>query len=345
MRSVNIKLTNISLDKLINNLLKLWQHEEHVEDFKSANTIQASSMFSSVKRPRRPLGYYVPESRVELQIEKAMFRNHAQVLRNMCDKPLKQRHTQQLVASLNLYSPSHKTPFNISKRTTPAQDVSRSMPSEIRWLLTRSAQLQRVNNPGFSKFRKSVKDRVVSANDIGGQTVLSPEKQRSMCSRYDNYSTSINQRLQCDVLGPEYCTDCTEMNSKLVIAQQQQRKFPRIEVHTRSLVAPERVEKLYLSNVKAMFNQDTRYACGCPVDPMFEITTPVVYTPHEIFERIRMKKNIEMGEELIRIEQELQRKSNNTPVPQIYSEKTELPLDLKVSVTYKSIGTDVGSIV
>jgi hypothetical protein len=214
-----------------------------------------------------------------------------------------------------------------------------SIPPEVRWLLTRSARLQRANNAGYSKYRNPVKVRVSSADGRRQQNPVSLERQRSMCNRFESYDTSQNRKLQCDVLGPNLCTDCTEIKSKQVIVAKQRRDFPRLECHTRSLVAPDKVEKLYLTHPKELFHPDKSYACGCRVDPQFEISMPIVYTPHEVFERNRRKKNIERGNELIKREHDLQRQRNNTPTKiTLYEEKTEPPLDMKISVTFRNDG-------
>ncbi|XP_045199209.2 uncharacterized protein LOC123553580 [Mercenaria mercenaria] len=300
-------------------------------------------MFSPIRRQRRPLGYFQPESRLELQMEKATFRMHSEILRNMCDKQMKQRQMQQMIESGNLPLPSQLSQLNISNHTAGSkmQNGNAQLPPEIRWLLTRSARMQRANNAGFSKFRNPVKVRVVSAGGRRGQTLMSLERQRSMCNRYEGFDVSEKQKLQCDVLGPDSCTDCTKMKSKQIVIKKQRKDFPRLECHTRSLVAPDKVEKLYLSHPKELFHQNTKYACGCAVDPKFEITTPIVYTPHEVFERIRRRKNIERGQELIRQEHEIMRQHNNTPtrIP-LYEEKTEPPLDMKVSVTFRNDGME-----
>ncbi|KAL4232654.1 putative inactive peptidyl-prolyl cis-trans isomerase-like 6 [Mactra antiquata] len=300
-----------------------------------------TNMFSSVKRPRRPLGHFVPSSRLELQMEKATFRMHSEILRNMCDKKLRNRQLQQMIENGDIPRPSPVSLINVSEHWN-APGISENntqMPSDVRWLLTRSARMQRANNAGYSKFRNPVKNRVSSAGGRRDKRGVSLERQRSMCSRYDKVDISEEQKLQCDVLGADFCTDCTKINSKETVNRQQRKDFPRIEMHTRSLVAPERVEKLYLSHPNILFHQQKKYECGCPVDPRFEITTPIVYTPHEVFERIRRKKNIERGNELIRKETEVIRQHNNTPTKlSLQEEKTEAPLDLKVSVTFRNDG-------
>lgn len=340
------------------------------------------TMYSPSKSPRRPLGHFVPESRVELHAEKAMFRHHTQLLRDMCDQRAQQRHQRQ---TMNIYGDRAENPvissilrkssqshFASYPRCTPekGRDESKISP-DVRWLLTRSARIQRVNNAGFSTFRNRIKDRVVSAD--GGKKQLSLQRQRSMCSRNDlddvtETPRSRQQRLQCDVLGPKFCTDCTEIDQKTKVLRKHVNSFPRIEVHTRSLVAPEKVERIYLTNPKTMFHQDKRYACGCTFDARFEITTPIVYTPHEVFERIRKKKQCELSINSISHTENCDiERNNDSPVgtahedskvggtteavsgsgtdmsleqrPTFYEEKTEPPMDLSVSVKIVHNGT------
>lgn len=249
-----------------------------------------------------------------------MFRYHAQLLRDLCDRRTQQRQQKQhfqiygdvdrpvLSTFLQRSYQSHNAPA-VADQKSRDNKVS----SDIRWLLTRSARIQRVNNAGYATFHNRIKDRVVSAD--GKKKQASLERQRSMCSRNDSPDSprSRQQRLHCDVLGPKFCTDCTEIDQKTNVLRKQLNSFPRIEVHTRSLVAPQKVEKIYLSNPKQMFHQEKRYPCGCTFDPRLEITTPIVYTPHEVFERIRRKKQFEY---------------NECPTDRSVSERSNSPLSL-----------------
>lgn len=299
----------------------------------------AATMFSTVRRQRKPLGHFNPESRLELQYQKAMFKNNAQILRTMCEKSWKQKQRETELSSVDRLN-TYLFDTNTSEHTTVINSLTNysasNIPPEIRWLLTRSARMQRANNAGFSKFRNPVKNRVASAGVRKGPG-MSLERQRSMCSRLDGDCDLKDLRnLQCEVLGPDLCTDCTKINNRYENMRQERKTFPRLEVHTRSLVAPEKVEKLYLSHPKELFHQQKKYACGCMVNPELEITTPLVYTPHEVFERIRRRKNIEKGNELLRQERARENKRTNTPDrPVLYEEKTEPPLDMKVSVTFR----------
>ena len=289
-------------------------------------TMQHSSMFSPRRQQKRPLGYYVPESRLELQVEKAMFRTNAQIIRDMCEKKIKQKQKEMQAAPL-VQIPS--LPFS-------------DLPPELRWLLTRSARMRRVNNAGYSKFRNPVNNRVVSANGRRGSQAISLQRQRTMCSRISTPNEADIKRLQCDVLGPYFCTDCTKLNKKNKLKVEQNINFPRLEVHTRSLVAPDRVEKLYLSHPKELFHQDRSYKCGCAYNPALEITTPLVYTPHEVFQRLRTRKYLEKTAERVEREREnTNTKRNSSPAekqPSFYDEKTLPPMDLKVSVVFRNDG-------
>lgn len=273
---------------------------------------------------KRPLGYYIPESKLELQLEKALFRTNAEILREMCEKKIRQKQREL-----------HREP---SIPDIPYTNIS----PEVRWLLTRSARMKRVNNAGFSKFRNPVADRVVSANGRRRSQIPFLERQRSMCSRVSSAHEADIKGCQCDVLGPQFCTDCTKMNQKNKLNIEQNKNFPRIEVHTRSLVAPDRVEKLYLSNPKELFYQQKTYKCGCAYNPALEITTPIVYTPHEVFQRLRRRKYLEQNAGQTK-EEEIENsniKTLNKPLkqPSFYDEKTLPPMDLKVSVVFRNDG-------
>jgi len=324
------------------------------------------------------LGNYVPESRVELHAEKALFRKQTELLRDLCDKQARHRKRQQfqfpddpIVRTLFRSTPTSGHPSHAQGDNVQSTN---KMTPEVRWLLTRSARMQRVNNAGFSTFQNRIKDKVVSAD--GRKRELSLLRQRSMCLRNERATTPRQQRLQCDVLGPKFCTDCTEIGQKIHTMKKQESSFPRIEVHTRSLVAPDKVEKIFLSNPKELFNQKKRYACGCTFDHKLEITTPLVYTPHEVFQRIRRRKQIEheffgvhnqaVTNDSPRVENRSPRPLNPLPSadsqstervpdskakvgsraaitsvesrPSFVQEKTEPPMDLKVSVKFVNEG-------
>ena len=288
-------------------------------------------MFSPRQRQKRPLGFFNPESKLELQVQKALFRTNAEIIRDMCEKNIRQKQRE-----LHREPPIPPIPYtNISP--------------EVRWLLTRSARMQRVNNAGFSKFRNPVDNRVGSANGRRRSKIISLERERSMCSRVSSAREPDVKKCQCDVLGPQFCTDCTKVSKKDKLIKEQDKNFPRIEVHTRSLVAPDKVEKLYLSNPKELFYQQKKYKCGCTYDAALEITTPLVYTPHEVFQRLRHKKYLEqtartIGQESQKELEYSKAKVNDSAVdqplleqrPSFIDEKTLPPMDLKVSVVFKN---------
>ncbi|KAH3738595.1 uncharacterized protein LOC127851452 [Dreissena polymorpha] len=306
---------------------------------------------SSKRTYTRKLGSYVPESRVELHAEKALFRNQTQLLRDLCDRQTKfsRRHPFQF-PSEGSFNPIIQS---ILKRSGALQqmrqheeshvtvDAKNNISPEVRWLLTRSARMQRVNNAGYSTFQNKIKDKVVSAD--GRKREFSLQRQRSMCLRTERSDTPLSQRLQCDVLGPKFCTDCTEIDQKKAVLRKQQARFPRIEVHTRSLVAPEKVEKIFLSHPNEMFHQQKRYACGCTYDPKLEITTPLVYTPHEVFQRIRRRKQLLYGDlmdDTFKTSSNNYDGTNSIPrKPTYYQEKTEPPMDMTVSVKFVNEGS------
>ena len=264
-------------------------------------------------------------------MQKALFRTNAEIIRDMCEKSIRQKQREM-----------HR------EAAIPPLPYTNISP-EVRWLLTRSARMQRVNNAGFSKFRNPVDNRVGSANGRRRSRVMSLERERSMCSRVSSARERDVKKCQCDVLGPKFCTDCTKVSKKNKLNQENETNFPRIEVHTRSLVAPDRVEKLYLSNPKELFHQQKRYKCGCLYDPTLEITTPLVYTPHEVFQRLRRKKYLEqnagiIGQDSQKVFEDSQYKvsDSSTDVPRLeqrpsfVDEKTLPPMDLKVSVVFRN---------
>ncbi|XP_052811421.1 uncharacterized protein LOC128239034 [Mya arenaria] len=310
----------------------------------------------------RKLGQYVPESRIELHAEKVLFRNQSSLLRELCDKQTRHKRRQQFQFSDDYRE--NPTIQSLFQRTSVSQHAhaqqshvtGSTISPEVRWLLTRSARLQRINNAGYSSFHNRIKDKVVSAD--GRNREISLVRQRSMCYRNERAETPRQQRLQCDVLGPQFCTDCTEIGEKVHIMKKEQEKFPRIEVHTRSLVAPEKVEKMYLSNPKELFHQKKRYACGCTYDPKLEITTPLVYTPHEVFQRIRRRNQKNQYSEkggtvdhTHAVDTPKTKKDKQIVVnvqdehvkaiearPSFVQEKTEPPMDMKVSVKFVNEG-------
>ncbi|KAK3589362.1 hypothetical protein CHS0354_010007 [Potamilus streckersoni] len=279
-------------------------------------------MFSLQRRKQRPLGHIVADSQIDQQVEKAMFRTNAKILAEMCmNKKLKPREIIEFQS------------FQTSASTRP----------ETRWLLTRSATLQRVNNAEFSKYDNRIRDRVVSADDIRQKRGLFLEKQNSMCNRENSFEKSVDSHAHCEVLGPSVCFDCIKARERSNILQEQKVNFPNIEVHPRSLIAPAKIEKMILSYPDEIFNDDKSYGYGAVLDSRVLFNEPIVYTQNEVYTRLRLLHK-EKGRDVFKSKKKFKEKEQIWNIASSWVQKDianaqpqAISLDsMKVSVKFKS---------
>ncbi|XP_021360733.1 uncharacterized protein LOC110455113 isoform X2 [Mizuhopecten yessoensis] len=168
----------------------------------------------------RPLGLVLLDSRLETQVEKAVFQTNLRLLTQMVGSQ-----KNQVFARPNTPVHEHESPSLQSK------------------------EYQIINNATTSCYHNKIRDRVVSAG--GERRAGSGSRFGSvpLCSRQSNTGDDLHKcqhKSHCDVLGSYFCTDCTQIRKRSKSAQQQTKNFPNIEVHPRSLVAPEKLDKLLI---------------------------------------------------------------------------------------------------
>ncbi|KAL3882660.1 hypothetical protein ACJMK2_028978 [Sinanodonta woodiana] len=279
-------------------------------------------MFSLQSRKQRPLGHIIPDSRIDQQVEKAMFRTNAKILAEMCmNKKLKPREIIE-----------HQS-FQTSASSRP----------ETRWLITRSATLQRVNNAEFSKYDNRIRDRVVSADDVRRKGGLFLERQKSMCNRENSFDKSAGSHVHCEVLGPSFCFDCIKVRERRNILQEQNVNFPKIEVNPRSLIAPAKIEKMILSYPDEIFNDDKSYGYGAVLDARVLFSEPIVYTQNEVYTRLRLLHK-EKGRDVFKSKRKIKEKEPSWNIASSWVQKDIANAQpqaitsesMKVSVKFKS---------
>ena len=219
----------------------------------------------------RPLGYVNANSRLEIQVEKSMFRSNLKLLSDM----IMMQRTAKQTASL----------YPVTSYGVP----------QVRQVMSFRDKDRFVNNAEHVKYYNFVSHRVggedtprKGSGRFGGKSV-------SMCSR--RYDMSENRgrmkSAHCDVLGPDFCTDCTQLNKRVKSAKHNKRHFPGIDVHSNSLVAPRRLESLLLSDQNTLVNERNNSLSTVYYDlaNIYSGTTkPVAYSEHEIYERVPKRK-------------------------------------------------------
>jgi len=221
-------------------------------------------MLSSRRRKVRPLGLVVPESRLEIQVEKAMFKTNIQILNQIVSK---QRRPPRYV------HPNSPEPMSHAQN---------------RYLLTTDSEFQKMNNATSSVFHKKIIDRVMSAQAERRESASNFRRPSSVCPRHeandDKYARIRNSH--CDVLGPYFCTDCIQLRKRSKSAHQQRQNFPRIEVHTRSLIAPERLEKLLINHNPTTL-EPFSYNNSFGGEDLWDINGHAIYSVNDVHWRLR----------------------------------------------------------
>lgn len=215
----------------------------------------------------RPLGDIVPESRAELQVEKALFKTNMRLLSDMI---ITGKRPQSLHNPLWTYDSYYTNPQRL--------------------FLTRSERLRKVNDAEYqSKFTTEIQERVVSADQTRLDVSRLLQYQTPVCDRHFRHDPVKIRNAHCDVLGPYYCTDCIKLRKRNTNVRTHQTNFPKIEVHPRSLVAPDKVDRVLMSREKIALNGNMSSPftnSGTPVGYNENVYLPV-YTENEVHERLR----------------------------------------------------------
>lgn len=225
------------------------------------------------KRNRtRPLGHVVQESRVELQVEKALFKTNMRLLSDMIAIGRRPQSLQE---------PAY---YDLRRANQP------------RLFMTRSERLRKVNDAEYqAKFTTQTPERVVSADRTRLDVSRLLQYQTSICDRHYRGHDIKNKHAQCDVLGPYYCTDCIQVKKRNTSFKTHQRNFPNIEVHPRSLIAPDKVDRVLMSREKILLdgigkNQRNNLDFDIPTSYNESVYLPVL-TENDVVERIRRDKS------------------------------------------------------
>ncbi|CAG2248140.1 uncharacterized protein [Mytilus edulis] len=261
----------------------------------------------------RPLGHIVPESRVELQVEKALFKTNMRLLSDMIT-------TERYPKSL--YSPYYQ------------QEQTHNL--QKRLFQTRSERLRKVNDAEYqAKYTTTIQDRVVSADQTRLDTLRLLQYQTPICDRHYRHDRMTNNNAHCDVLGPYYCTDCIQLKKRKTSAKTHQNNFPNIEVHPRSLVAPDKIDRVLMSREKLLLNGYMSPVMKPEIQATYDENVYLpVYTENEIHERLRNSLRDKSSCSSPRSPRS-PLTTYRSSVPKVLSASSStLPLEMKVSVTF-----------
>ncbi|XP_062596051.1 uncharacterized protein LOC134257449 [Saccostrea cucullata] len=260
----------------------------------------------------RPLGQVARESRLERQMEKALFRNQVKFLSDL------------IQARKTLGIPYHESYPRISSRLSNHS-------------ITIEEKYKYVNNAFHARYFNTVSQSVLNASDRRLENyphrVVPPSCHRQM------ETGNRMKSAYCDVFGPKLCSDCTRSRKRVKSAQDQRYYFPNIAVHSKALVAPERLEKILLYHERDYFSSpsgdttiyDLSSICKGP-----DGGGPHVFPENEILERVRSgkkleaQKMIEMGEkEIAPIAPPSSRRNSLTQMPQFLQNN-----EMRVTVSF-----------
>lgn len=271
------------------------------------------------RKKMRPLGYYIPESRLELQVEKALFKTSMTVLTDL----LRQ-------SRMGSESPHPNTPEHQLGLVT----------ARGRQVLSRSEQFDRINNAEYSRYHTPVSDRVVSANANSYNTLY--RRNRPMCGRQYELSSPVMSCAHCEVLGQYFCTDCTQLRKRIQSAKKQSVNFPNIDVHPRSLIAPVKVERLLSSDQYGIIKKQKFNDTGVSYeeDNIRFINSPFVYTQNDVYERLRLQHR-ENGNSVfgkaVKVAENKPDDALSREVTRLRRELTDIsPSEMKVTVTFSN---------
>ena len=93
--------------------------------------------------------------------------------------------------------------------------------------------------------------------------------------------------MQCEVLGPYSCSDCTKIRLNERQQREQSALYPGLAVDPRTLVAPDRLKRLTASLPPQLTSQRYRLDCGCAIRMHPDFLFPVIVTDHDIHSRLR----------------------------------------------------------
>ncbi|KAL8575520.1 hypothetical protein ACOMHN_059585 [Nucella lapillus] len=98
------------------------------------------------------------------------------------------------------------------------------------------------------------------------------------------------KKMQCEVLGPYSCADCTKLRKHERQHQQQTALYPDLLVDPRALVAPDRLRKLTATLPPNLTSQHHTLQCGCALNMHPDFLFPVIFTDHDIQSRLKMAR-------------------------------------------------------
>ncbi|VDI48475.1 Hypothetical predicted protein [Mytilus galloprovincialis] len=261
----------------------------------------------------RPLGHIVPESRVELQVEKALFKTNMRLLSDMITAG---RYPQ------SLYSPYYQ------------QEQTHNL--QKRLFQTRSERLRKVNDAEYqAKYTTTIQDRVVSADQTRLDTLRLLQYQTTICDRHYRHDRMTNNNAHCDVLGPYYFTYCIQLKKRKTSAQTHQNNFPNIEVHPRSLVAPDKIDRVLMSREKLLLNGYMSPVMKPEIQATYDENVYLpVYTENEIHERLRNSLRDKSSCSSPRSPRSPLTTYRSSVPKELSASSSTLPLEMKVSVTF-----------
>lgn len=215
----------------------------------------------------RPLGQIFLESNLELRAQKAFFRTNLKTLSDIVKTQSKRR---RLV----------NTPIS-SIRTESSFGAN-------------TPSIERTTFGELLKYQMPVRERILSANENNDTPTVASRTR--LCRRHSHKDQTDRKSIHCDVFGPDFCSDCSQLQRKQREANKNKQLLPVLGSETRSLVIPEKVALLSVSSSQIgsrspySESENSSKPCVNSISP-----NPALYTESEVYERLRTLHKVKRG--------------------------------------------------
>ncbi|KAK7108485.1 uncharacterized protein [Littorina saxatilis] len=177
-----------------------------------------------------------------------------------------------LSKQLNTMIPGSSEELDLSTPSTGKDESTLPSSEEGRLVLVREKSPQKSHSQEIQRFEKTEEEGRAGKREIS---------KSALCMK----------TMQCEVLGPYTCSDCTKIRLHERQHQEQMALYPGVTTDPRTLIAPERLRRITASLPSSLLAQRYTLDCGCAIRMHPDFLFPVIVTDNEIISRIRALKS------------------------------------------------------